>query len=688
MATLSMNQWILPNTPAEKWSAVAAQTGLTPLCCKVLCARGIDTPEKVEHYQNDPCEIEDPLCLADMERGAARIRRAVEEGERICVFGDYDADGITSTVLLYSYLDICGADVRWYIPSRESDGYGLSLSAVEALHRDGVQLIVTVDNGIACCREAERAAELGMDLVITDHHQPGAELPRACAVIDPYRRDCPSQFKCLAGVGVAFKLVCALEEQDPRVMLDEFAPLVAIGTVADVMPLKGENRLYVKEGLAALPYYDNPGLAALIARCTKGGEITAQTLAFTVVPRINAAGRMESAESAVKLLTCLDEGEAERWVDDLCEKNAQRQQVEGEIIEEIRQMQSQHPEYFGQRVIVLAGEGWHKGIVGIVSSRVVDRFAKPCILLVPDGEEAKGSGRSFGDFSLYEALESCADCLSRYGGHKLAAGLSLPVGRIDEFRERINDYARKTHPTMPLPALRIDAAADFGELTLENVLALEELGPYGHENPKPNFLLQGVQVEGVYPISDDRHVRLKLKKGGSTLFAVYFRVSSQEFKYAPGDRVDVVVTLDLYQYLGEQNISIKVKDIHPAGLSPAIYDEMALYQKIELGEPLDDGEFARAMLTREQVALCYKAALYFGPAVGDFVLFYNKMAGKPITYCQMMLALNVLAELGILTVKREKGKVLLLVNRGQKADLNASRILRELTAKRTAALCI
>ncbi|WP_164998082.1 single-stranded-DNA-specific exonuclease RecJ [Neobittarella massiliensis] len=675
-----------PNTAS---SDLAASTGLPPLVCRVLCARGVDDADKVEAYMADTGPIESPWALAGMKEAVARIQQALDRGERIAVFGDYDADGVTSTVLLYSYLEMLGADVCYYIPTREDDGYGLSCGAIDQLQQKGVQLIITVDNGIACLQEVDYAASLGIDVVVTDHHQPGQELPAAAAVIDPYRRDCPSTYKTMAGVGVAFKLVCALEDADPRDMLDELAPLVAIGTVADVMPLWGENRIIVKQGLAQLPYCDNPGLLALIAQCLKEpGEISAQTLAFTIVPRINAAGRMGSAEVAVKLLTCLDEEEAAGYVEQLCGQNTRRQEVEAQIIADVARLEKEHPEYFSQRVIVLDGEGWHKGIVGIVSSRIVDRYAKPCILLVKDGEQAKGSGRSFGDFSLYQALQYASGHLERFGGHKLAAGLTMKSQNIPAFRRAINEYAQKEHPYMPLPKLQIDTELAPAEVTLENVYALERLGPYGHQNPKPNFVLAGCSIEGIFPISHDKHLRLKLKKDGQTLFAVYFRMSTKDFGYKVGDVVDIAVTLDSYQYLGEESVSIKVKDIHPRPLPPDIYRHIGIYQKMQLCEPLSDEEMALTGATRQDIGLVYKAVLYYGGQVGDPIVFYAKICHKGISYSKMMLALSGLCDLGILKPATSGAARCLRVDRGVRADLGRSAVYRSFCEKRTAQLWI
>ncbi len=693
---MSMLKWVRSEQNVSLAKRIEADCGLSGLVSRVLAARCQKDGSPYLYEDGGvlnlcsaaDCPIEDPYILKDMDKAVQRIRDAIDSGERIAIYGDYDADGITATTVVYNYLLMCGADVQYFIPTREGEGYALSKGAIDQLLPENFSLIITVDNGISCVEEVEYANSLGLDVVVTDHHQPGEVLPNAVAVVDPHRPDCPSTFKELAGVGVAFKLVCALEGIEPEFILDEFAPFVAIGTVADVMPLVGENKLFVSRGLEVLPYFDCVGLSVLLSKSVKeGDEIGAQTLAFTVVPRINAPGRMGDASEVVHLFTEAEEDECEQIVDHLFKQNNQRQDVEADISAQIDEMAALYPQYFCQRVIVLCSENWHKGIVGIVSSRVVDKYHKPCILLVPEGNECRGSGRSYGEFDLFAALGSCSDILLQYGGHKLAAGLSISPDKVDLFRERINAYAKQNFEYMPMPELCIDTTAAFDELTLENVRQLELLGPFGNGNPRPNFELRQVEIAGIFPICEGKHVRLKLKSGNRQMFAVYFRMSSLDFAFRVGDIVDVAVTLDSYKYLGEDNVSIKVKDINFSKFTDEMIHQRQVMTKILLGEPLNDEEFAMSAVTRDHLALVYKALLYYKGDIGTNFRLYLRVMDKGITYPQMRLCLAILVDLGIVKLRGQFGSLYAEIDKSVKSNIQNSKVYQSFMTTRTVNLC-
>ena len=687
---MSIYQWKQRKQNKEAAQKIHRELGLTPMVSRILAARGLDTTEKVVNMVHGQIEIEDPMVLKDMDKAVERIVQALDKGERIAIYGDYDADGVTATSVLYSYLQMCGANVVYFIPTREGDGYALSQAAIDRMLPEKITLIITVDNGISCVEEVDYANQCGIDVVITDHHQPGPVLPNAVAVVDPWRVDCPSTYKPLAGVGVAFKLVCAIEGQPCEVMLDEFAPLVAIGTVADVMPLVGENRAFVTTGLQEMPYTDNVGLMALLNASSKDlSTLDAQTLSFSVVPRINAAGRMGDASIVVELFTAAEEQEAEEIVERLCSLNNSRQEEEAAITEQIDEMAAKHPELFCGRVIVLHSSQWHKGIVGIVSSRIVDKYQKPCILLVDDGEVCKGSGRSFGDFSLFDALQSCSDVLVSFGGHRLAAGVVVERNKIDLLRQRLNEYAQTQFLLMPVPSIDIDTVAEFDELNLDNVHQLNALGPFGNGNSRPCLELEGAQIAGIFPICNNKHVRVKLQKDKQTLFCVCFRMPADTFSFKVGDTVDVAVTLDSYHYLGEENVSIKIKDIHLSGLPGDIYAQIRLFDKLQMGEQLTEEEARQCPMDRSVIALVYKGLMYTKGHCGSFVRFFKLFDGKNINYCQMRLALSILCELGLIQLAgRDNGTLTAKICTGKKVDINASDIYQSYITDRKVTQCI
>ncbi len=425
-----MKQWILPSAQEETVQELHKKSGKSDYLCELLLARGYQTPEAISEFLSGDGFLQDPYSLKDMDRAVQRIRKGIEDGEMIAIYGDYDADGVTATVVLFTYLESIGADVRYYIPTRDGEGYGLNQKAIDTIAKMGITLMITVDNGITALEEIAYAGSLGIDVVVTDHHRPKEQLPQAYAVVDPYRRDDETAFKGLAGVGVAFKLVCALEE-DIESMLDYYAELVTIGTIADVMPMSGENRVIVQRGLEKFSQTENIGLQALMEVAGVAGKsITSETVAFSIVPRINATGRLGHAKKAVDLLTTDDEEVAVGLAQEIDLQNRQRKALEEQILQDISQTingtrQSSMIGYWFYRVT-----GWHHGVVGIVAAKLVEKYGKPCFLISCEGGEGRGSGRSVGDFSLFDALCACDDLLERYGGHTQAAGLTVKTDKL------------------------------------------------------------------------------------------------------------------------------------------------------------------------------------------------------------------------------------------------------------------
>ena len=528
-----------------------AGAGCGALLRRVLAARGCTDPAEVQALLGAGAELSDPFLLRDMDKAVARIEQAVENEETIVIYGDYDVDGISATAILYECLSSMGAHVRCKLPTRGT-GYGLTRPALESLAEKGFKLVVTVDNGISAIEEAACAKELGLDLIVTDHHLPGETLPDAVAVVDPKRADDESPFKDLCGAGVAFKLCAALEGCEPADLLEMYGELVALGTVADVMPLVGENRTIVKEGLATLQDTLRPGLQALLENAGYAGRpVTAETVSYGLAPRLNAAGRMDTAAVALKLLLCENEEQAAGIAARLSEINTSRQQAEQQIAAAALEKLSADPARVLDRVIVVSGEGWHPGVIGIVATRLMEKYGRPSIVISTENGEGRGSGRAPTSFNLHAALCACAPLLLRFGGHSAAAGLTIEEEKIGAFRKAINDWAAKEYPVpKPLP-LKLDAVADIAELTVPTVQELSRLAPFGSGNPVPVFLLQNAAVDGIWPLGNEgRHCRIRLRQGGAACFVSLFGTAPDDLPYRMGTAVDAAVEVSIFQGRG------------------------------------------------------------------------------------------------------------------------------------------
>ena len=594
-------------------AALAAQQKEAALLAGILAARGITDPAEARTLLAGEEELSAPELLTDMQKACERIWQAIDNGEIIAVFGDYDVDGVTATALLYQHLKGMGASVKCMLPSREGDGYGLSKKAIQSMHDKGCRLIVTVDNGISAVEEADFAAELGMDLIITDHHLPPETLPKAVAVVDPRRKDDTSPFKGLCGAGVAFKLCAALDGCPPEEMLDYCGDLAAVGTVADVMPLTSENRTLVKAGLRQLQNTDRPGLEALLEEVGLAGKpITAENISYAIAPRINAAGRMDSAVTALQLVLCEDPDRAEELAHKLGEINVKRQEIELQIFKAAQELLEQQPERLEDRVILLWGRDWHPGVIGIVASRLVERTGRPVIVVTVDEHgEGKGSGRSVQGFNLHACIGACAALLIRYGGHAMAAGLSVREENLEALRRRLNEWAARECPVLHTPPLTCDLSIHLDKVTVESVRRLEQLAPFGAENPTPVFLLEHAVVDGVYPVSEGRHSRLRLRQGNASLYAVWFGMTPEQLPYAVGDVVDAALNLSVYDAPRGAQLSGRVLDLHPAGTGQELAKQAALVQALRRGTPL----------TTEQKIL-------ITPARSDIIAVYRELQAR------------------------------------------------------------
>lgn len=560
---MKTKRWVIADPAEARVRALSDEGGYAPLAAAVLVARGIDTPEAAADYLScDTSGLYDPFLLTDMDKAVAVIRGAIARGEHIVVYGDYDVDGVTATCTLVDYLRSCGAACEYYIPNRLREGYGLSRAAMEELYEKGTRLLITVDSGITAGEEITVARELGMQVVITDHHECHDALPAADAVIDYKRPDCTYPFDSLAGVGVAFKLICALEG-NAETVLERYADLVALGTVADVMPITGENRVIVAAGLKKMAATGNVGLEMLLREAgMKHRRLTSSTISFVLAPRINAAGRMGRAELAAELFLTHDPVRAQSLAAQLCEQNKLRQNEENQILTKALARLRKEYNPLEDKIIVLAEKGWHHGVIGIVCSRLCDRYGCPVVLISLDEDgTGKGSGRSVGGFNLFDALTSCEDLLERYGGHALAAGLTVDADKVDTLRERLRAYA-ETHVTMAelVPQLHIDCMVRPEWLTEENIQALNVLEPYGMRNTEPVFCMKDMVAEDITPISSDRHVRMTLIKDGVRFSAIWFGTGAGGLGFVEGNYVDAAFHLEINEFRGRRTVQLTLCD--------------------------------------------------------------------------------------------------------------------------------
>ncbi len=641
---------------AEKDSVYQAQLKEASLLAGVLVARGLTDPSVVEELLGDGAPLSDPFLLKDMDLAVARIHQAIDEEETIVVFGDYDVDGVTATALLYQHLKGMGADVKCMLPSREGDGYGLSAGTVQKIYDKGYRLIVTVDNGISAVEEADLAASLGIDLVITDHHLPPETLPAAVAVVDPRRVDDESPFKGLSGAGVAFKLCAALDDCDPAEMLEYCGDLAAIGTVADVMPLVGENRTLVKAGLTHMQQSDRVGLNALLQDAgILGKVITAENISYAIAPRINAAGRMNSAVTSLQLVLSEDEARAAQLAEDLNQSNHARQKAEQEIAETVEAQLAANATLQEQRVVVVEGRGWHVGVIGIVASRLVERTGRPCIVVsIDENGEGKGSGRSVPGFNLHQCIgEAGGELLLRYGGHAMAAGLSVMEADIPALRERLNAWAKQKVPVLSRPPITPDLSICLDKLDIAAVRGLERLAPYGAEHIAPTFLLSDAVIEGIYPVSEGRHCRLRLRQGKSVFYAAYFGVSIANFPYTVGCAVEAVLALNLYQGKNGVQLSGRVQELRPAGLSNIAAQRAALAEGICHGATLSQQELAQVHPTREDVASVYREIQHGKWHIEDLQPLFAKLGAENAG--KIIISLAALRELGLVGQRQADG---------------------------------
>ncbi len=671
--------WDIKQPDEPLAASLAAELKIPRLVARVLAARGWDTAEKASGFLScDHC-LTDPLRLKDMDLAAASIRKALENGKKIVIYGDYDCDGIMSTVLLYSYLESVGGDVCYYIPQRDREGYGLNKDAIRLIHDSGAELLITVDNGITAIEEVDYANSLGLEVVITDHHKPREILPTAAAVVDPHRLDDESGCEYLAGVGVAFKLVCALEGEDGDFLLDQYGDLVAVATIADIVPLRGENRLIVKRGLELLREPQNEGIAALLEACGLAGKpVACENIAYGLVPRINSAGRFDQVDSAVELF--VGGGDPQELAEAINTLNSRRRELEDTVVHEILDELGKREHLQQDRIIIIDGENWYHGVVGIVASRMTERFGKPCIVLSHEGEFCRGSARSIEGFSIIDAINACSKWLVRYGGHNQAAGLTLETRNLQAFSEAINAWAYAHHPEMPVQTLHIDCILSPKELEVGRIRPVSMLEPFGSGNEAPVFMISGCVIQGIYSIGDGKHLRLRLYGNDTVFFAVYFGMTQENFPYMVGEVVDIAFSADVGEWNGEPRLSVKLRDIHLTGVDyRELHHSDQVYQRLLRHE--SEGIDAKyALPDRNDIAAVYRYLRARGDCAEPDEVLYAHLHGRPDSFCKLKVALDVLEEMHLITHMQINGrKVRRVVKNPARVNIADSRILKALS---------
>ena len=657
-------KWTIRPVDNEKAARIASSAEIPDFLARILCARGIDTPEKAASFLGaETLSFHDPFLLSDMEKACDRIKRAVEQNERILIYGDYDVDGVSSVAALYRYLSSKGANVCYYIPERLSEGYGLNTAAFDRFSAASIGLVITVDTGVTAVAEAAYAKEKGIDLIITDHHECRGELPKeACAVINPKRPDNRYPFTELAGVGVVFKLLCALEgKENFSELCEKYLDIVSLGTVADVMPLRDENRIIVSHGLSVLNNRKgaNLGVRALLY-AARGGvpdnkKITSSTIGFILAPRINAAGRIGEVKHAAELLITQDPDGALAIAEELCALNRERQNIETRILTEAIEQIEKTVDLEKERVLVLSSENWHPGVIGIVASRLVERYGLPCILITVKDGVGKGSARSIKGFNINEAITSCRSLLLKCGGHELAAGLSLEQEKIDEFRKAVNDYAAdKITEEMRLPELLIDLELSETELDTRHAEMLEKLEPFGNENPSPVFAFRDAVIESVLPIGNEKHLKLLLARGGCSFTALYFNKTPSEFPFKQGDHVDAAFQLEINEFRANRTVQLNLRDLRFASETLTYINRQAKEYLRAVATFTVDTENIPDMAIFRKTFVDLRLSLKNSPHI-DIYAFSQKLRDEqvPATPCMVNIMLDVFAERGLITLVRE-----------------------------------
>lgn len=666
--------WIFANTDRNKAAQTAEEFCLDPFAALLLESRGFKENEEIEKFLFCNDILSDPYDITDMDKAVERIGNAIDNYEKIMIFGDYDADGVTSTSLLYLYLISQGADVSYYIPDRVCEGYGISCDAVRKFAEAEVKLIITVDNGICAVEETRLAKELGMDVVITDHHKVGDILPDAAAVVNPHREDCEG-FKEYAGVGVVFKLVCALDG-DTDEIIEKYSDLAAIGTLADVVSVTDENRVIIKKGLEKINKNPREGIKAIKETANVSlKEMNAASIAYSIAPRINAAGRMKTASLAAKLLLSDSISQAREIAQIIDAANRERQSIENEITQKAIELIEANDYIKYAPVTVVSGEGWHQGVIGIVASRLVSKYGKPAVVITTDGDEGKGSCRSIEGYSIYDALLSVSDMLTHFGGHTLAAGFGIKTSDIDLFRKRLCGF--KSYYDMPFLSLNIDFNIKPDYITNDLLSVLTMFEPYGVENPQPCFSMKNVILKSIKPVGEGKHLRLTFSKNGTDVTAMLFSTTLNDFSFETGDNVDIAFRIEKNEFRGEVHPSVHIQDIRFSDFDfEKFYMSLRAYEKYKAGEKLNEKETNLLRPDRAFFTSVYKFLRNKEYLSEDLEVFCHRSGCPYVRASTVQISLDIMLELGLISRTKRGYEINEDV---QKVELESSEILKSLS---------
>ncbi len=681
-----MKLWSLSPLNKQKISQLQNEYELPAMVAAMLQLRGITEREKVESFLFNESKIDSPFEIKDMDRAVERINKAVENDELICVYGDFDVDGVTSTAILYSYLEAIAANAMFYIPSREAEGYGMNTGAVDFLHEKGVKLIVTVDNGVSAVSEIAYANSLGIDTVVTDHHMPQAELPPAYAVVDPHREDCKSRFKNLCGAGVAFKLVVALEGEygDFDSLYENYSDLLCIATIADVVELKDENRAFVKHGIETLKNCDRVGINKLIEQANiDKSNLSVYDISFKIAPRINSIGRLGRCDNAVKLLLTDDESEAEEIASFMCDENVERRQIESDELIEIDKMIEKTPAVVASRVIVVDGSNWREGVNGLVAARLKEAYGKPTVVISRHNGKAKGSARSVEGFPIHKAIEYCSDLLGHFGGHPMAAGLSLDEDNIELFRKRINEFANNFE-YFPFDSINISCKLNPLGISVDLIKTIDYLKPFGAGNPTPIFGLYNMTIEDIVPLSNNKHLRIQLKKNGTEIRAMQFGMSTTAFPYNKGDVVDVAVKLSINEYNGNSYPSVNIQAIKFSDdNTEEILQSERIFEDFCSGIRLSEQQLLSILPERSDFIHLYKYLKKNGGYTYPTETLVHRL-DNILSYGKIKVIIRALYELNLIKITEGLNRFeIALVQNPEKVDLESAPIIKQLRRKQS-----
>lgn len=677
---MGFKHWKIKEIDKEKVLDVSKELSIPPISVAILFSRGIESKEKIKNFIFPSENSAYSTNWFGIDKFISEINSLIENKKKICVYGDYDADGVTATAVMYEYLKYRGADVCYYIPERDRDGYGLNKDAIDNLKSRKIEAIVTVDNGISAYNEIDYANSIGIKVLVTDHHKIPTVLPNAAAIVDPHIQDEDfSNEKNFAGVGVAFKIIEACEKENKNFDFEKYLDLVALGTIGDSIELNGETRFITDCGLRKIENSSRPGIQSLLKKSNLNGKnLSGTDIAFSLVPKINACGRLNQAQMAIKLLLCEDKALAENICNDVVELNILRKKIEEKIFFEVENYFKNHPESLYANILIAEGENWHHGVLGIVASKITEKYNKPCILMTIDGEFATGSCRSVEGFSIYNLVASCDEFLERFGGHNMAAGFNLKSKNIHDFKDAILKKANESF--LPIQNLYIDMCLNPSKISVNIFEDLDFLKPFGNGNPEPIFGIMGACLTSVNPIGQGKHIKLTFKKDNFIFDALYFGKTENDFLYYEGEILDLAIRLSPNIYRGILSVSKSIVDIRLSGYNfiDAI-NQKRIYEKFKLREELNPQETKFIAINREDTAKIYK---YFKINQNNVVrpdIMCKRIFENSLNIAKIYLAIDVLEELNLIKVIRDGDDRKITLNYvTQKSDLNDSEIFREI----------